>query len=43
MDDGNNNYFVLYTSQEIKYLRIIEVKGLGYDNTLKRQRKILKI
>ena len=39
MDDINNNYFVLYTSQEIKYLRIIEVKGLGYDNTPEKTKK----
>ena len=39
MDDGNNNYFVLYTSQEIKYLRIIEVKGVGYENTPEKTKK----
>lgn len=26
-----NNDFIIYTSQEINYLKIIEVKGIGYD------------
>ena len=28
---NNNDDFVLYSSQEINYLKIIEVKGIGYD------------
>ena len=30
--DYRNNDFIIYNSKQIKYLRIIEVKGIGYDS-----------